>query len=367
MSAKKRITFFLDALHGGGAEKAVVNLLKELSKHDDFVLDLVLAKLEGPYLDQVPKQVRLINLNTGRVITAILPLAKYLKQNRPWAVIGNMGHVNVVAIIAKQLAGIETRLILVEQNTLSVNKSNLLRAKFVPPLMKLLYPRANVVAGVSMGVARDLEKRLGFAKETVRVLNNPIVNEDLIERSHCNPDHPWLQPEMPPVFLAVGRLTEQKDFGTLIEAFALVRQQRPARLMILGEGELRPSLENAIVSLELNEDVALPGFVNNPYGYMSQAAAFVLSSLWEGLPTVLIEAMACGCPVIATNCPSGPDEILAGGEYGKIVPMQDKQALSQAMLETLALPPSRELLTQRANCYSSESVVAQYLSLLHSL
>ncbi len=367
MTGKKRITFFLDALHGGGAEKAVVNLLKELSKNDDFVLDLVLAKLEGPYLDQVPKKVNLVNLGTGRVITAILPLTNYLKQNRPWALIGNMGHVNVVALIAKELARIETRLVLVEQNTLSVNKSNLLRAKFVPPLMKFLYPRASAVAGVSAGVARDLEAQLGFAQDTVKVLNNPIVNEDLLERSRTQPEHPWFQVGMPPVFLAVGRLTEQKDFSTLIEAFALVRKQRPARLMILGEGELRPTLESAIAELELTEDVALPGFVNNPYSYMSHAAAFVLSSLWEGLPTVLIEAMACGCPVIATNCPSGPEEILAGGKYGSLVPMSNKQALSQAMLQILDSPPSQELLTQRANCYSSKSVVSQYLSLLHSL
>ena len=367
MTTKKRITFFLDALHGGGAEKAVVNLLKELSKQDNFALDLVLAKLEGPYLDQVPKEVRIVDLGAGRVIKTVLPLVSYLKQNRPWALISNMGHVNVVALIAKELARIQTRLVLVQHNTLSANKSGLMRAKFIPPLMKLLYPRADAVAGVSAGVARDLEHQLGFEEGKVKVLNNPIVNDDLLERTQTTLVHPWFQPQSPPVFLAVGRLTEQKDFPHLIETFALVRKHRLARLLILGEGELRPKLERLIGDLGISEDVCLPGFVNNPYAYMSKAAAFVLSSLWEGLPTVLIEAMACGCPVIATNCPSGPEEILAGGVYGHLVPMKNQEALSQAMLQTLDSPTSKEVLTQRANCYSSKSVASQYLSLLYSL
>ena len=160
MSDRERITFFLAALHGGGAEKAVVNLLIGLAERDEFDLDLVLATKEGPYLDLVPEKVRIVDLKQGRVITATLPLMSYLKQNRPWAVISNMGHVNVVASMAKELARIETRLVLVEQNTVSasLNKSN--RAKLVHFLMGWLYPRADAVAGVSAGVARDLESYL---------------------------------------------------------------------------------------------------------------------------------------------------------------------------------------------------------------
>ncbi|MGL6340689.1 MAG: glycosyltransferase [Waterburya sp.] len=367
MTTRKRITFFMDALHGGGAEKVVVNLLKGLAKRDEFDLDLVLATLEGPYLDQVPPEVKIINLNKGRVITAILPLMNYLKENRPWALIGNMGHVNIVAAMAKKLAQIPTRLLLVEHNNLSANKSNLLRAKLVPSFMKLLYPHADVVAAVSAGVARDLEQKLGLEKETVKVLYNPVVNEDLVSQSQAELAHPWFVENSPPVFLAVGRLNPQKDFPNLLLAFAQVRQQKSARLIILGEGQERQKLEKIIAGLGISEDVRMPGFVKNPYAYMKRATCLVLSSRDEGLPTVLIEAMACGCPVVSTDCPSGPDEILDNGVYGHLVPIENSEALAEAMLKTLENPPNTEKLIQRANEYSTEKVVATYLSLLDAL
>ena len=367
MSSGKRITFFMDALHGGGAEKAVVNLLNGLAQRDEFDLDLVLATKEGPYLDLVPKEVRIIDLQAGRAVAATFPLMKYLKQNRPWALIGNMGHVNVVATMAKVLSRIQTRLILVEHNTISASRSPLRREKLVHLFMKWLYPLADAVAGVSSGVARDLEQQLGLGKETVKVLNNAVVNQDLINRSQATLDHPWFSADAPPVFLAVGRLNPQKDFPNLLNAFAHVRTQREARLIILGEGLERSQLEILINQLNLQDDVLLPGFTKNPYAYMRQSSCFVLSSQYEGLPTVLIEAMACGCPVVATDCPSGPDEILDGGIYGALVPMENSQALATAMLETLEHPPQPELLRQRANEYSTEKVVAAYLSLLNKV
>ena len=367
MSNKKRITFFLDALHGGGAEKAVVNLLKGLAQRDEFDLDLVLATKEGPYLDLVPEEVRIIDLKKSRAVTATLPLMKYLKQNRPWALIGNMGHVNVVATMAKELARIKSRLIVVEQNTISANQSKPKRAKLVHLLMKWFYPRADAIAGVSVGVARDLERQLGLRTETVKVLNNPVVNEDLVIRSQANIDHPWFTENSPPVFLAVGRLNPQKDFPNLLSAFSQVRKQTDARLIILGEGQERQRLETMIDNLGIKEDVLMPGFVKNPYAYMTNSSCFVLSSRQEGLPTVLIEAMACGCPVVATNCPSGPDEILDNGVYGALVPIENSEALAKAMLKTLENPPETELLMQRASEYSTEKVVATYLDLLHEL
>ena len=367
MSERKRITFFQDALHGGGAEKAVVNLLKGLAQRDEFDLDLVLATREGPYLDLVPPEVRIIDLKAGRAIAATIPLTNYLKQYRPWAVIGNMGHVNVVAWMATRLSRIDTRLLLVEQNTLSANPTKYRRAKLVNQLMKWFYPSADAVAGVSAGVARDLEQCLGLKKETVEVLNNPVVNEDLIAQTQADLEHAWFTADAPPVFLAVGRLNVQKDFPNLLQAFALVRKQREARLIILGEGQERPALEAAIEELGIADDVLLPGFVKNPYAYMKRASCFVLSSREEGLPTVLIEAMACGCPVVATNCPSGPDEILDRGAYGRLVPIQNSTALAKAMLETLKNPPKPEFLIERANKYSTKNAVAAYLSLLNQL
>ena len=363
MTTKKRITFFMDALHGGGAEKVVVNLLQGLAQRDEFDLDLVLATMEGPYLDLVPPQVRIVDLKKGRVLTSVLLLKNYLQQYRPWALIGNMGHVNVVATLAKELSGIQTRLLLVEHNNLSANKTRLKRAKLVPYFMRLLYPRADVVAGVSAGVAQDLEQQLKL-KKTVEVLYNPVVNEDLIIKSQANLDHPWFGADTPPVFLAVGRLNPQKDFPNLLNAFARVRKQQPARLIILGEGQERQKLATIIDDLGIGEDVSLPGFVKNPYAFMTKANCLVLSSRDEGLPTVLIEAMACGCPVVATDCPSGPDEILDYGTYGSLVPVADFEALAEAMLQTLSNPLAKATLVERANCYSTDKVVDRYLSLL---
>ncbi|MEL6927023.1 MAG: glycosyltransferase [Cyanobacteria bacterium J06600_6] len=367
MVDKKRITFFLDALHGGGAERAVVNILKGLVQRDEFDLDLVLATKEGPYLDSVPSEVRIVDLQAGRAISATFPLVSYLRRNRPWAVVGSMGHVNVVASMATKLSGVKTKLLLVEHNTISANQIKLKRSKLVFQLMKWLYPTADGVGGVSVGVSRDLEQCLGLKPESVRVLHNPVVNEDLIAQSQADLDHPWFAADTPPVFLAVGRLSPQKDFPNLLKAFALVREHKSARLMILGEGEDRSALESMIKDLGITNDVLLPGFVSNPYAYMRHASCFVLSSRQEGLPTVLIEAMACGCPVVSTDCPSGPDEILAGGTYGILAPVKDSAALGRGMLATLENPTASETLKKRANQYSTAKTVGTYVSLLEEL
>ena len=233
----------------------------------------------------------------------------------------------------------------------------------MPTMMKWLYPHADVVVGVSEGVSVDLEQYLGLTPGKVRTVYNPVIDDKTIDLAKTPLAHPWFQPDSPPVFLGVGRFSEQKDFLNLINAFALVRTQRPARLIILGEGDSRGELEAAIEQHGLTGDVSLPGFVHNPYAYMYNASAFVLSSRWEGLPTVLIEAMACGCPVVATDCPSGPAEILAAGKYGLLVPIENAVALGNAMLQTLEHPVSRDVLVDRGMYFSHERAVAEYLKL----
>ena len=359
----KHIAFFLPTLHGGGAERVTINLLKGMLRHN-ISLDLVIANAEGAFLNQIPKQVRVVDLAAGRVLKAMLPLSRYLQQNKPCALLSHMSHANVVAVLAKKLARAETKLVLVEHNTLSVDKSKLLRAKFVPPLIKWLYPSADAIVAVSKGVAQDLELQLGFPKGKVSVIYNPVVDNDLLAKAKAPLDHPWFQEGTPPVFLAVGRLTQQKDFSTLIKAFVLLRKQRLARLLILGEGESRSELEAMINMQEIAEDVALPGFIENPYAYMHNASAFILSSRWEGLGNVLIEAMACGCPVVTTDCPNGPKEILEAGKYGVLVPIGDAVALSNAMLQVLESPVNQDVLLQRAMYFSTERAVSEYLALL---
>jgi glycosyltransferase involved in cell wall biosynthesis len=360
----KPIAFFIPTLHGGGAEKVVINLLKGMTtKNLALDLDLVIANAEGPYLNQIPKGVRIIELNSGRVIKALFPLSRYLQQYQPQALISHMSHANVIAVIAKKLARTKTKLILVEHNTLSADQSPLRRGKLIPPLMKLLYPQVEAIVGVSQAVARDLEQELGLRKETVKTIYNPVVDDELLAKANSPLAHPWFGSDSIPVFLAVGRLTPQKDFMSLIRAFAIVRKKIVARLLILGEGESRPELEALVNQLNLVDDVALPGFVENPYAYMSRATAFILSSQWEGLGNVLIEAMACGCPVISTDCPSGPREILESGKYGFLVPVGDVEKLSLAMLNLLQTPVKQSLLLERAKYFSVERAVQQYLEL----
>ena len=355
----KRIAFFLPTLHGGGAEKVVLNLLKGMTSKN-LAIDLILASAEGPYLNQIPESINVVNLAVGRVIKAIFPLAQYLKQYQPHVLISHMSHANIMAILARKLINQKIRLILVQHNTLSAAKSSLFRAKLVPPLMRLLYPQADIIVGVSQNVSQDLAAQLNLNPQKVQTIYNPVVDEELFTKANAGVEHPWFTSDKIPIFLAVGRLTKQKDFSTLIKAFALVKEQVAARLMILGEGECRQELEVTISNLHLQEDVALPGFVDNPYAYMKQAKALVLSSRWEGLGNVLIEALACGCPVIATDCPSGPKEILESGKYGDLVAVGDYQSLSQKMLKVINTAIDQDLLVERAKYFSIDCAVAKY-------
>jgi glycosyltransferase involved in cell wall biosynthesis len=358
-----KIAFFLPNLAGGGAERVVLNLLKGMSAQD-IPLDLVVASTDGPYLEQIPDRVNIVNLNTGGVMKAVPSLSQYLKANRPVVMFSHMKHANVAAILATKLAGTKTKLVVVEHETLSASRSEVLRSKILPTAMKVLYPSADIIVGVSKGVAEDLDTQMGFAPGRVKVVYNPVVDPDLIDRATTLLEHEWFQPGSPPVFLGVGRFTVQKDFLNLIDAFAIVRQKTPARLLILGEGDLRGELEASIERHGIKADVSLPGFVQNPYAYMHNSNAFVLSSRWEGLPTVLIEAMACGCQVVATDCPSGPDEILAAGKYGALVPIENSAALAAAMLQTLEHPIDRNLSIERGMYFSHERAVAEYLKLV---
>jgi len=198
-------------------------------------------------------------------------------------------------------------------------------------LLTQLYPWADGIITVSRKVADDLAEYAGISPSKIHTIYNPVITPELLVMSGENSAHPWFQPGETPVILGVGRLTEQKDFKTLIMAFSILRQELEVRLVILGEGEKRLELETLSQTLGVAHDIDLPGYVENPYSYMHQAGVFVLSSSWEGLPTVLIEALACGCPVVSTDCPGGISEILSNGTYGEIVPVGDPQAMANAI------------------------------------
>jgi glycosyltransferase involved in cell wall biosynthesis len=238
------------------------------------------------------------------------------------------------------------------------------RYRFLPPLLARTYPWAEAIIAVSTGVADDLSTLAEIPRERILTIYNPVVTPDLEEKSRALCDHPWFAPGSPPVLLAVGRFTGQKDLPTLLRAFARVRRMRPVRLLLLGEGEERTKLEALVRELGVAADVALPGFVLNPFPYMARAAVLVLSSLHEGLAMVVIEALACGCPVVSTDCPSGPAEILEGGRYGALVPVGDVEAMAKAIHAALDGTHDPELLKTRAAEFSLERAAERYLAVL---
>ncbi len=358
------LAIFVHSLYGGGAERAMLNLVRGFSARGISV-DLVLLRVEGPYLDQVPANVRIIDLGGRRLIFSIHALMQYFWRERPTVMLSTLWDTNVAALWARCFTRSSTRLFVNVQNTISqeIKNPSRFQNRFMAPLIRWFFPWANAIVTVSQGVADDLID-LGLSPDQIQVIHNPVVTPELLQQALEPIDHPWFRPGEPPVMVAVGRLTKQKDFPTLLQAFAQVRQQRPARLMILGEGGDRAALEQQIHDLGLTAAVALPGFVDNPFAYIAHADLFVLSSLYEGLPTVLIEAMAVGTPVVATDCKSGPQEILANGQYGKLVTVGDVSALADAILTTLDAPTDPALLRQRSKEYSLERSVDEYQRLL---
>jgi glycosyltransferase involved in cell wall biosynthesis len=362
-ASKERLAIFLPGLYDGGAERTLLNLAEGIALKG-FPVDLVLARAEGPYMAEIPDSLRVIDLKAPRVLTCLPALMRYLREEHPAALLSTL-YANIIAVWARWLVGIPQRVVLNEQNTLTSvsNGENDLRWKVYPRLAKWFYPWADSVTAVSKGVADDLMKAANLSTDQVKVIFNPIVTPQLRQKSEAVLEHPWFRPGEPPVILGVGRLTGQKAFNVLVEAFARARKLQQARLIILGEGDERSCLESQIRNLGLEQDVDLPGFVSNPYPYMAHASLFVLSSRWEGLPTVLVEAMSLGTPVISTDCPSGPREILRNGQYGQLVPVDDPNALAMAIQNFLAnrtLNPCEESWKP----FELDFITDQYLDLL---
>lgn len=354
----------LPSLRGGGAERAMVTLANGFAARG-LTVHLVLAKAEGPYLTEVDRRVRIVDLKSRRVLNSLPRLVRYLRMTRPRAMLAAMHHVSVIAILARLISRAPTHLVVAERNTLNPVSLRSATAwqRLLLWLIRVSYPMAGEVTAVSEGAADALATAIGLPRERIRVIYNPI-DVDQIQVLSLEPlHHPWLSDLKPPLLLAAGRLTEQKDFPTLVHAFTRLRQQRPARLVILGEGEERAALESQIRAAGLAKDVVLPGFTANPFPWMRRASVFVLSSAWEGLPNVLIQAMACGTPVVSTDCTCGPAEILEHGRWGRLVPVGDATALADALAATLD-DPRPPAVQERALDFSVERAVDGYLNCL---
>ena len=399
----RRIALLLTDLNGGGVQKVTLALARGLVERGHQI-DIVLYRAQGVLEPQVPPEVHIHHLDVAspyqsrlaalqadpaalpRLLMPILlarrpphglnrmpALAAYLRDRRPDALIASAPNCNLAAVWAKRLAGVETRVLITEHTapSMALTKTSHWRNRFLPKLMHRTYQQADSIVAVSRALADDLAKVADIPRQRISTIYNPVVGPQL----HClarEPiDHPWFEPGQPPVILGAGRLSPQKDFPTLVRAFAELRRTSNVRLMILGgatggsKTELRQSdLAAMATGLGVGDDVALPGYMPNPYPYMARASVFALTSAWEGFGNVLVEAMACGCPVVATDCPTGPAEILDGGRFGPLVPVGDAPALAAAIASVLANPTDAQLLRQRADEFTIERSVDAYLHAL---
>jgi len=328
----KKISFFISTLEGGGAERNIINIINNLDR-GKYTISLVLGRARGIFMNQIPEDVSVIDLNTSYSLVLFFKLIKYFRKERPDIFISSFPHVNIISIVARKISLVKTKVVITEHSIISLLSTTArsftrrLVARFILPLViRMIYPLANARICVSKGVAEDLSKMTG---SDMNVIYNPIVGSDLYklaEEDHSFGDIPAI--------IMVGRLTKVKDYPNLLKAFNNVLKEKEVRLVILGEGPEEENIKRISKELGLLGKVVLLGFQKNPYKYMKAASVFVLSSFHEGFGNVIVEAMACGTPVISTNC-FGPSEIIEDNKSGLLVTVGDSDALAKAILKVL--------------------------------
>lgn len=339
----------------------MVNLANEFESRG-IKTDLVLVREEGPYIDDVEQGVQVVELNASRVSTSLLPLVKYLRRVKPTAILSTLMYSNVVVACAHLIAKSQARLVLREANAITAarDRRRTAKGKIIHVCAGWAYKYCDRVVGISEGLARDIQNVYGLPDDKVITIYNPAINDEVIARATSDESGADIHNAF---ILGVGRLVEQKDFSTLIRAFARVKKTHNVRLIILGEGDKRQDLKTLAGELGVEGCVSMPGFVDDPYSYMKAASVFVLSSRWEGFGNVLVEALACGAPVVSTDCPSGPAEILDYGRYGRLVQIGDSESMAEAISEVIS-NNSSESAQSRVMDFHVERIANKYLDAL---
>lgn len=363
MIKKKKISLFIPSLDGGGAEKVVITLANKFYIKG-FQVDLIVIKTGGKYHQQLNSGINVVNLNCDRIVFCLFSLINYLKKNRPDILLSSLTHVNIISIISVLISRVKSRLIIIEHSLKTKLYRNLnFKNRLIDILMLITYPKAHSIVAVSNEVARNISTRSGISLSRIKTIYNPVFSPTILIKSKLNVPHPWFATNEPPVILSVGRLTEEKNFSLLIRAFAKVRSKQNLRLLILGEGKMRNKLNSLAFELGVEKDFDMPGFVQNPYAFMRRASLFVLSSNYEGFGNVLVEAMACGAPIISTNCPGGPVEILENGIWGNLIPTGDLNALTQGITKMLNKKDHPNCL-ERAKEFNIDIKIKEYINLM---
>lgn len=333
-------------------------------------VDLVVASAGGVYQSEIPNGVRLVDLGSRRQIPLVLKLRDYLRSSEPDALLATPYRFNLTAVWAGFLARGKTRIGVREATFFPAklrdarSRRHLLKKRVISLLARPTYSAADSIIAVSGGVSAALAEHFRIPEGRISVISNPI---DVERTRQLAREGPGLSEDSPqsPLIVAAGRLTEQKDFQMLVRAFHRIVQELPrARLCILGEGPLRADLESQITAAGLDERVLLPGFLRNPFPVLASGSCFALSSRWEGFPNVLLQALALGKPIVATDCPSGPSEILGGGRWGRLVPVGDDVSLAGGIVEAVSRPSQHDRLVARAREFDVDSITDLYLEAL---
>lgn len=361
-SPNRCVAVFLPSLHGGGAERAMLVFCRELVELG-WSVDLITVKLEGPLRQLIPSGVSVIDLKSRRTTLALPKLVSYLRKNQPAALYSTIMNANVVAAMARVISGTRTPTIVRESNAPLSSPKNTVSRWITYKVAPFLYLFANGVIAVSQGVADELGVMAPRMRKRIRVIPTPVISDDVLHQGEAPVAHPWFTRHDKPIILSAARLERHKGFFTLLQAFAELRTKKDARLAILGHGSMREQIEAEVDRLGLREDVALLGFQHNPFAYMSKANVFVLASEFEGLPNVLVQAMAFGTPVVATDCKSGPAEILCGGRYGTLVPVGDAHALALGLEKALDQPRHDGAMQHARSVYGARNAAHEYLAM----
>lgn len=360
-----QIAIFAPSLRSGGAERVIANLANALAMRGNCV-ELVLLSAEGEFLSDISSRVKIRDLGVKRIRYALPALVEYFNSARPNVLLACMWPLTVAAVWAKLISRSRTKVIVAEHTTWSnaeIVKSSLFTEWLARVTMRISFVRASGIIAVSRGSADDLSRFCGISRDRISVIYNPVVDENKSVVDSVAPASDWSRGDHIKL-LAVGSLKPVKDYSTLLKAFALVTKKINAKLMILGEGECRADLEDEAIGLGIVENVFLPGFVKDPSPYYRAADLHVLSSTGEGLPTVIIEALASGTPVVSTDCPTGPREILSDGRFGRLVQPSNPVSLAQGIGAALRDPHDRDALVRRSLDFSISKAVDEYERLM---
>jgi len=357
-----RVAVLLPDLRPGGAERLHVNLSDEWAR-TGISTEFVLRNAVGELLGHLPASAKVVDLKVARVRNVLRPLIKYLKESKPDAIIAAMWPLTVIAPLAARLAEYKGRVIISEHSPLSIayGRHGRLHQLIMRASQRMCYPLADVRVAVSSGIADDLATLSGLPREHFTVIHNPAA----LGKANVNASCPEELSGLPgPIILTVGTLKPVKLHDLLIEAFSRLPASLGATLCIIGEGQMRGKLEQQIDRLGLQGKVLLPGFSADPGPWYAHSDLFVLSSDYEGFGNVIVEAMEYGVPVVSTDCPVGPREILAGGQYGTLVRVGDPHALSQAIIAALVEKCDQTALKLRAQDFSLQTIAQKYLDVI---